>query len=196
MRRFDESELARKIEQLAKQQRVAFAAACAQRLFPSYNRFAQKTGRGNSATLMSLLEALWKDLNQNQMSEAEIDSSISVCMGLIPQEEDQPWVNEQACAEDAASAVVYALRCRRTGETQEAAWAARRAYDCLDHYVISSERIDTNMPGQEERVLSHSLIQAELDRQHRDLDELHAGSVTLDRLQNRAKVDSAAFLPL
>jgi hypothetical protein len=65
----------------------------------------------------------------------------------------------------------------------------------LDHFVINHEGIDTNQPGSEERVLSHPLVQAELSRQRRDLEELLGASEedTLDlvvRIRDRAKTES------
>jgi uncharacterized protein YjaG (DUF416 family) len=122
---FNEKELSQKIERLVKQHRVAFAAACAERLLPSYARFSRRSGRGDYLILVDSLESLWKDLISHQSVAMDIDLLIGNCMGLIPGEDDQPWVNEQACAEDAASAVAYALRCFQTGEAKEAARAAR-----------------------------------------------------------------------
>lgn len=195
MLHFDEKELSRQIERLSKEHRIAFAAACAQRLIPSYERFSKKTGKGNYPLLVNTIEDLWKDLTNGQAVEKDIDERISTCMGLIPGEDDEPWISEQACAEDAASALAYALRCLRTGEPQEAAWAARRAYECLDHYVINSEKIDTNVSGAEVRVLSHPLIQTELSRQQRDLNQLVNRSVTVEQLKARAQFESSSFLP-
>lgn len=195
MLHFDEKELSRQIERLSKEHRVAFAAACAQRLIPSYERFSKKTGKGNYPSLVNTIEDLWKSLTNGQAVEKDIDERISTCMDLIPGEDDEPWITEQACAEDAASALAYALRCLRTGESQEAAWAARRAYECLDHYVINSEKIDTNVSGAEVQVLSHPLIQTELGRQQRDLNQLVNRSVTIEQLKERAQFESASFLP-
>ncbi len=102
-----------------------------------------------------------------------------------------------AFAEDAASALAYALRCYQSGNSQESAWAARCAYEAVDHYVVHHERVDTNVIGAEERVLSHWLVQAELMRQHRDLQELviAAQGITVEGLMScfraRANAESS-----
>ena len=114
-------------------------------------------------------------------------------MKLIPQEEEGPWIPEQADAEDAGAAVAYALRCRQNGRGQEAAWSARRAYEALDRYVINREDIDVNVPGAETQVLAHPLVQAELTRQLRDLQDLATGPDTALRLQARAATEGASF---
>jgi uncharacterized protein YjaG (DUF416 family) len=170
--RFDEQLLVKALERLPAPFRVVFAAACAERLLPAYTRFSRLTGRGDVATLKGLLECLWLDVQGERMHASQVQRNIDVSMSLIPQEDSAPWVAGQVLAEDAAAAVTYALRCRQNAQAQEAAWAARRAYELLDHSVIDQEDIDTNRVGAEERVLAHQLIQAELLRQRRDLDEL------------------------
>jgi hypothetical protein len=126
------------------------------------------------------------------MSENEIQWELNRCMALIPQEDEGPWINEQAYAEDAASAVAYALRARRAGESQEAAYAARVAYEALDHHVINRLGIKDDA-----HVLAHPVVQAELARQHRDLDVLLGADADLAellaRLRDRASAEAAIF---
>jgi uncharacterized protein YjaG (DUF416 family) len=170
--RYDEQWLVRQLRQLPPELCVAFAAACAERLLPAYFSFAKQTGRGDPRRLAAILERLWADLQGNPMSAEELKASLDTCMSLIPQEDEEPWVEEQAYAEDAVVSLAYALRARQSGESQEAAWAARVAYETVDHYVINRVGIDTNQPSGEERVLSHGIVQAELARQRRDVEEL------------------------
>jgi uncharacterized protein YjaG (DUF416 family) len=193
--RYSEPDLVQAIERLSNAARAAFAAACAQRLFPAYVKYATKTGKGDPKAMGEVLSRLWRDLTEMSMLDAEVDRDIARCMELIPKEDDRPWVPEQAMAEDAASAVAYALRCRRNRQAKEAGWSARVGYEALDNYVISLEKIDTNVPGAEARVLSHPLIQAELGRQKRDLDDLLAGTVAINQLRDRAIKESSALLP-
>lgn len=129
------------------------------------------------------------------MSDRELEEQIKSCMELISREDAEPWVSDQEVADDALAALAYALECRRTGLGKEAAWAARRSYETLDTYVINHENIDTNIPGAEAQVLAHPLVQAELARLQRDLDELLHGAITIDRLRERAKAEASEFLP-
>ncbi len=193
--RFDEGALLDAIERLPPPARAAFAAACAERLLPAYVRFARRTEKGNPVALTDILAGLWADLTGSPMSDTEVDASVEMCMQLIPQEDDGPWVPEQAAAEDAASALAYALRCRRTGSSREAAWAARCAYEAIDHYVVNHEKVDTNIPGAEARVLAHPIIQSELARQQRDLSELHGSTISANGLRERSKAEASVFLP-
>jgi uncharacterized protein YjaG (DUF416 family) len=170
MLRFDEAELVQNLERLSIWQRVAFAVACAERLRPAYLSFSERTGRGNSLDFEDALDRLWLDLGGETMTDDEVGAKIERCMELMPREGDEPWDDSQVYAENAGSALVYALRCRQNGQSQEAAWAARHVYEALDHHIIARESMDVSAPGAEARVLSHPLIQAELCRQRRDLE--------------------------
>jgi hypothetical protein len=113
-----------------------------------------------------LLEKRWLDISCEAMSDSENDDGIEKCMTEIQAINDSEWIDE--ADEGAASSPCYALRCRKTGEAQEAVWATQP----LDHFVINEEDIDTNQPGAESKVIAHPLIQAELGRQQRDLEEM------------------------
>jgi Protein of unknown function (DUF416) len=165
---------------------------------PAYGHFSEVANRGNAQQLVSILNRLWEDAQGAPMTNTEVAAAVDACTALVPREDEAPWVEEQAAAEDGAAAVAYALRCRQSGEAKESAWAGRRAYEALDHFVINQEGIDTNPPGAEQRVLSHPLVQAELARQRRDLDELLAiGDADVRevaaRLRDRARRDAAIF---
>jgi uncharacterized protein YjaG (DUF416 family) len=196
--RFEDEALVRVLSHLASPFRVAFAAASAERLVPGYVMFGRRTHRGNPAALATLLDRLWLDLEGDPMDVGLVQESIDTAINLIPAQVVAPWVPEQALADDAVSAVAYALRCRQSGEPQEAAWAARRAYEALDHFVIIREKTDLKKPGGELRALSHPLVQAELLRQQRDLNELHkADSVEFERAArqvHRTAKDAAGLM--
>lgn len=196
MLRYSEPELVRNIERLSNRARVSFATACAQRMFPAYVDYGVKTRKGDPGLVAKILARLWRDIIEERISEAEVHHNITQCMELIARDDEQPWVIQTAAAQNAVSAVAYALRCQKTYQAQEAGWAARMAYEALDDYVISQEEIDTNEPGAEAKLLSHPLIQAELARQQRDLDELLAGKVTPLQLHQRAIAESATYLPV
>lgn len=121
---------------------------------------------------------------------------LEACLALIPQEDDGRWVPEQAAAEDAGAAVAFAIRCRQSGTPQDAAWCARRAYEAADHHVVNQEGVDTTHPAAEERVVAHPVVQAELARQRRDLDDVtDAVRVDLHRVALRLRARAAAEAP-
>jgi uncharacterized protein YjaG (DUF416 family) len=198
---YNEQELAAELGGIPARYRATFAAACAERLLPAYSDFFRRVGRGDPVKLAAILARLWRDLEGQKMADEEVKECLDVCMNLIPREDEGTWVPEQAAAEDAGSALAYALRCRQTGNAQEAAWAARRSYEALDHFVVAQEDIDTNAAFGENRVLLHPLVQAELARQRRDMEELLGAAETelpniASRVQQRAKADAQMFFRL
>jgi len=194
---FNEDLLTTELDRIVFPLRVIFAATVAERLLPAYGNFAYKSGRGDPNMLTEILERLWQDIQGTQMDSDELQQNIDLSIKLIPREDDIPWIPDQAWAEDAVAAVTYALRSRQNGTSRESAWAARRAYEALDHFVASREDIDPNIVGAEERVLSNPLVQDELMRQQRDLRELFTEAqqdiATLaQKLRQRAKAESAS----
>ena len=171
MKRFDETALLQRLERLPRALRVAFAAACAQRMLPAYNAFSAVNGQGSPDEVDQAMGRVWSGLFDPGVPEVERD--IARVMELIPREDADEWLPEQPYAEDATAALVYALRTAKSGEAQEAAWAARRVYEALDHHVMNRLGIEG-----EEEVLDHPLIQAEFVRQDRDLAMLERAAGT------------------
>ena len=196
--RFDQAQLTSELDQLPLSLRVIFAASCAERLLPAYIASSGLTGNGDPELLTRILMRLWEDIAGERMTESELQSSVSISMDLIPQDYHEPWFVEQASAEDASAAVFYALSCRQNGNSQEAMWSAQRACSAVDHFVTNRENIDLKPPGAVNQALEHPLIQAELARQRRDLDEL-LRVVDEDvrqiaaRFRDRAKAESKGF---
>jgi uncharacterized protein YjaG (DUF416 family) len=190
--RYDEAALVRDLARVGTNSRVAFAGSSAERLFPAYEGFYKRSGRGDRAGLAAILERVWRHLLGDEMSTEQVRAELSRCMALIPGEDDEPWMDEQAYADDAASAIAYTLRALEIGEPQEAAWAARRAYEAADHHVTHRLRVEG-----ESQVLAHPIIQVELSRQHRDLEELlgarQESAELFTHLRERARAEGADF---
>lgn len=173
MLRHDESKTIERLGQLPRHLQVAFALLCSLRLLPAYRRFAQRTGRGSWSALSALSDQVWLELMRQQRPAAsDLKDVLDKVMALIPTEEDG-WDEEtQAYAEDAAAALAYAIRTALTGEPQEAAWSARRAYESADHRAQAVVEISPGDQAAEMAILAHPVVQTELRRQDRDLAEL------------------------
>jgi uncharacterized protein YjaG (DUF416 family) len=190
--RFDEAALVRELARLSINLRVAFAASCAERLFPAYEDFCNLAGRGDRAALADALQQVWQHLLGDEMSVDQVRVALIRCEALIPGEAEEPWLDEQPYADDAASAIAYTLRAVKSGEPQESAWAARLAYEAADHHVI--HRLDIESESQ---VLAHPIVQSELSRQRRDLEELlearEESRGLFVRFRDRARTEAPTF---
>lgn len=184
---YDETENLRLLEALAPAARAIFALLCASRLLPAYRRFYEGTGRGDPSAVDALVSKAWALAAGEETDESSLREAADESEQLVPSEDDGWDDLTQPYAEDAAAALAYAFRARLTGQAQEAAWAGRRAYEALDHYVRNVLNEDD-----EGGVLSHPLIQAELARQRRDLVELaKLKDGTVPVLRKRAEAEAA-----
>ena len=124
---YDEQELIRSLDRLPPKLKAVFAAACAQRLLPAYADFTRVSGRGDPERLAGILERVWSTAGGTLMPEAELSEALEACMSLIPAEDDTPWFDEQAYAEDAGAAVAYGAPNRvphhaNRHQTRECGW--------------------------------------------------------------------------
>jgi len=181
MLKFEELSLKRELDRLPPRFRVAFAASCAQRLSSIYRSFLVQRGQTDRADHCDdALNYVWIHiLTTPEMSTT--DRLLAEVMALIPDQDAPGWTPLTAYGEDALSALAYCLRCLQSGNAQEAAWAAGRAYEALDYFVTIRDDISPNELGAEARVLSDPLIQAELERQALDIADLRSTGESLSQ---------------
>lgn len=192
---YDERAIIDALDKLPRVRRTAFAATIAERMLPAFLAHAASAGEDASA-LRQILDRLWLDLADDPMKNDEVQSALERCMKALPDEDAPGWTPGRTYANDAGAALAYALRARLSGLSQEAAWAARRAYDSVDHFAQTDAGIDTNAPGAEFLILSNPVVQAELGRQRRDLVDLASAESdgdVLARLRTRAKGEGREF---
>ncbi len=164
---YNEAEIMERLERLPADLRVSFAAACAQRLLPAYAEYSKEIGDPPNG-LNELAGHLWEGLEQGHHSLNE-GQEADACMSLMPDDADDEL---HIYAQDAVAALTYAFRARISGDSQEAAWAARRAYEAFDQFAIKRTQIDLADAMAEQTILTNPIVQDELRRQNRDLDDL------------------------
>jgi uncharacterized protein YjaG (DUF416 family) len=142
--------------------RALFAALIAERLFPLYALFSERTGQGDRARLREALDAAWAAIDGAFVDPAELARLQDVAEELVPAEDDD-WVVESGFAENAAAAVAYALRTRLTDDPQHAAVTARQAYDVADFVVQRQlEDLQFDDPGAEDAMAGQPIVQEAL----------------------------------
>src|SRR6185369_15316444 len=142
----------------------------------------KRTGHGDRPALARSLERIWNHLLGDEMAAGDLGTELSQCMSLLPAGDEEPWSDLQPYADDAASSLAFTLRALSRDDPMEAMWAARRAYDSVDYYVMNRLGVEG-----EDRAVIHPIVQAEFARQRRDLDELHdAGNDTAEVITARS----------
>ncbi|WP_148289873.1 DUF416 family protein, partial [Ideonella sp. B508-1] len=186
MHSFDENALVGELGALSSQARIAFAAAAATRQLSNYERLARESDADRKQRPREIAVQLWTDLQTAVVDRAVWSARLDEVMSLLPEESDN-WMIGHALADDALSSLAYAIRCLLTPEPQEAAWAARRAYEAADQAAIRALGVQPGLPNTEAVIKSHGYVQRELARQRNDLSLLRADSI--DKVQRQAFAD-------
>lgn len=172
MHKFEEQSLRRELDRLPPSSRVAFAASCAQRLVGICHRFLAEAGRYDRASDCDrALEYVWTHILEPTPGGAATQLLADV-MALVPDQDAPRWTPLTAYGDDALSALAYCLSCLQSGDSQDAAWAARRVYEAVDCFVTGRDMVEPNDSEADTRVLGDTRIQAELERQAHDISEL------------------------
>jgi hypothetical protein len=160
--------LVRRLAAASPADRAAFATAVAERLFGLYARYAERTGT-TTDDLRAALDEAW-DAAAGEPSPEDLARWQDIAEGLVPDEEDDGWVDESAYGQNGAAAVAYALRTHLGGDPQEAAWAARQLYDAADYAAQRQvEDLDLNDPRAEDTLLATPVVQEALAGIEQDL---------------------------
>jgi Protein of unknown function (DUF416) len=150
-----------------------FALACASRLTNQLETYSLSKSTYN--LLVRAGEEAWESIwHGKTFVSSQLQDSI---LEVIPSEEEEPDF-EASVMEDACAAVVYTLRSLAGDTPQNAAWAARRAYEATDRFASQSINEPEYSKTAEELILQHAVVQDELQRQERDITTL---SLVFDR---------------
>lgn len=176
MHHFNESLLVKHLELLARPERIAFAVAVAGRQLSSYERYILTLEGCVDRRPFEIVAQLWDQLRLPVLGQDEWTGKVNEIMERLPDENDKEGIHV-AFADDALSSLAYAIRCYLNSESQEAAWAAKRAYEAADQAAIRLLDGQSNTQSSEADILGHELVQLELERQLRDLALLQEGAI-------------------
>ena len=171
MLRYDESTLIARLAALSLRARVAFAAACAERL-RAY--FGYPDSPPTPRVLDGALEALESAIHR-ELPDPALRAAVDACNASLDVDDD------------AVAAAMYACRAQASEGVQAAAWAARRGYEARDRLVSETLGVDFNLEGAEQGVLAHPIVQAELQHQADDLEILAASGDQAPAVLARAR---------
>ncbi len=168
---YDEADINARLAKLDRFHRTAFAAACAERLWPLFERYARATGEGDVEALRSILDMAW---SAAQGVEVEEMAGAQAAAAMVPAEGGE-WVFEMGYGQNAAAAVAYALRARQTDDPQEAVWSARQLYEAADYAAQRAlPDLDLNAPGVERALFQSPAVQSALAALSADLIDIES----------------------
>lgn len=196
LRTYDEQAIVARLAALDRRSRTAFAASCAQRLLPLFERYARSVGMPDSGVrLRSIVAAAW-DVASGV--EADVQAYQAEVEGMVPSDADG-WTLETGYGQNAAAAAAYAIRTWLTGDPQEAAWAARQVYELADYAVLhGNSELDLNAPSAEAQVLASAAVQRALAAIDSSLDAVESNPSAWHEARAEAEADGqlwASILP-
>jgi len=185
------------LDALGRFQKIAFAAACCERMLPNYQVFYEAEHWGNPAVLREAIDLVWLYIASDEHQNDELRKLSKEFDKLIPDSEDFVSLHTSA-ATAAALAILETVKCCINKDICEAIDVADYSYDSIDLYLQFSGQVDIPKKVSamkfrkiiEPVLVNHPLIQQELERQKCDLDLL-ASSEKLNKkvvgkLKNRS----------
>jgi hypothetical protein len=167
---FSETQLKARLSNVSVISLAAFSLSCAARLLPGYYKWHDDLSQEPPKEVYKIFKDI---LDQTKEGLVVSDSSRLLelaehLLDYVP-DDDAPWSRMRPLAEDAIASLSYAIRCLATADPQEAAWAARRAYEAADQLAIFDLAGDDKGLPAEEALIFHPIVQTELERQDRDI---------------------------
>lgn len=137
---YDESGIAQASESLSRDARTAFAAACAERLWPLVERYAAVASLADvdRQALRDALDTAWRAADGIGVEE-DMKSAGEATEALVPYE-DEEWLLESGYAQNGIAAIAYAVRSWLSADSQDAVWAARQVYEAADFGAQQGEQ--------------------------------------------------------
>jgi hypothetical protein len=173
---FDENTLKLHLESLDGVKQTIFAASASTRLLNIFNSLRLTNYTHTYKLLNDMLDKFWFDILAPVNKNDKWLKQLEVILSLIPEESDVSNIMD-ALLDDAASSFAYSIRCFLNPHAQEAAWAARRAYEAADQVAIKILNIQPGLQTAEKKIALHEVVQLELYRQKHDIILLRDGFV-------------------
>ena len=190
---FSEKRIQDVLSTMATHQQLTFGASCCERMLPNYETFVLEVGWGHAEPLRDALAVAWVACDGEGPPEVELRGMLSRCEECAPDSENFTSLYT-ATAQDTAFAICSLLDFLLDWDVARIVNIARFSTDSVDLIVQEREMMDPRDPLRERKILEHPLMQQELVRQNRDLQNaslISRGDVgALLAVQSRAQRES------
>ncbi len=160
--------ITKKLEALHPMARVAFIAAGATRLLPTFVSIRKDSSKAK--ILEDGLSVAWTAVLGHSSEVDVYAQELAKVMEVLESEPtSDPYHNY---TEDAAAAVAYTLRALINNGLDEPTEGMQHIWESMYRHVKAKEKLSLRGPALVNEINKSPLIQAEFSRQFRDLDEL------------------------
>ena len=176
------------LEKLPPMHRLAFAAACCERLLPTYNAFSRRENWGNPSLLRKALDEVWKVLQGKSVDAAiisELKDDIFHHEELSPDGDSDRWLcfDYLLEAQDVVDAIFKVLQACLEPSVEQVVGVGDLACSTVEFFITGTddyEKVRNNAEKEVNMLANHPLLIRELAKQSEDLQRLQE-TPTLDR---------------
>lgn len=185
----NDKKLVDRLTSLSPEGRLAFAASCCERMIPNFEAFVLVDGVEDTKACQHALNAVWKWVSGEKLSQKQIEHIRSRCQEAIadPEMFDSIW---SGLATNAVSAIMDALDCCLNGSPQSAANTAILANDSIYEYISKVDKpfggSQIQEPGGifDKWIMEHPLKKQEFQKQEADFDLLALSPLNPDAIRD------------
>lgn len=168
---FDEEYMRSQLLKLVTWKQIAFLIFLCERLMPGFEFFSDEVGyKKNDKTLRQYLDKA-AEMLMNGITKDKLSKLAGKCEDLAPYPEDYDSLYVST-ALDTAMSVSLLMKMFTDNNVEHVVDAATFITDSIDLYVQEIENMEPNDPDLEEKILSHKLMQKELETQEKDIEFL------------------------
>lgn len=168
---FDKEKLKKQLFFLTREQQLAFAVLCCERLIPNYKRFFEETQYGNLYYLLEGVSIVWHEVKKQSVGVEKISSTNIECENCAPSSSDHASILVTA-AQDACFSVCALLDYIVKPDGEKIVLPAMYATDTVDLLVQEFENMKPNDSRLEEKINTHPAMQQELQMQKDSLSSI------------------------
>lgn len=192
---YDESTLVKRLASLDRESKTAFAAACAERLLPLFERYAKAAQLPEEEARLSAVVAAAGEAAAGGGDEATARMLQAAAEAMAPSDDGDDWFLEVGYGQYAAAAAAYAIRTWLTDDPQEAAWAARQVYEVADYaFLQGSPTFDLNAADAESQVIASAAVQQALLALEEGLTAVESGPSNWQGLRASVQTEAQAWV--
>jgi uncharacterized protein YjaG (DUF416 family) len=174
--KYDERALTQQLSAMPGNSIVAFALCCATRQLNAFEAYADRFLPERREVARDVAEKLWTAVSVGEKASVVWSEQLAVVEEVYPEEQDH-WAPLHVYGGNALSSLICTIRSlMASADVQEAAWAARIAYESADQAALRFLDEKRESPDIEQLVLTSDIVQRELHRQSDDLHSLAAAS--------------------
>ena len=167
MHKFNREKLQQKLLSLSDWKKVAFGLSICERLYPNYVAFAEETGCGSASEMRSYIDMV-RDSLRNDAPIVDAESAEKKSLTFAPDTEDFSSYYTSV-ALDTAVSVATLIAYQNDHEMDKLVDIAEAAYDTVSLFL---SQVDCPYEIDEQWILTHPMMQNELEKQREELELL------------------------